>query len=593
MIKRTTKLRWRRRIRTQRRQVEDISAQADATLERHFFRRLNKLSDVRRFVFTWIVLLVLLIGCVVAQTFQLSKYYEKTGPVAGGIFTEGITGAYTNANPIYATGPVDLSVSRLIFNGLFRFDSYNRLVSDLAEKYTIDEKELVYTVTLRNNVKWHDGKPFTADDVVFTYTSIQNPDAKSPLFSSWQGVTVAAKDSKTVTFTLPNALSSFPYSLTNGITPKHILGKVPIAQLRSTRFNTIEPVGTGPFTFSTIDVKGDTQEDREEQISLEPNDAFYRGAPKLSRYVIRTFRSDKKMIDSFSKNELTAIAGIESLPDNYKNASTVKESSPPYTAAVMAFFKTSDGVLKDQKIRQALVQATNRTDIIKSLQYPTIAVNGPLLNSHIGYNKDIQQLAFNVEQAKKTLDEAGWVVGKDGIRAKGDAKLTFRLVSQSTPEYAQVAQLLQKQWREIGVSVEIITKNADDMQVIIAQHSYDALLYGISLGIDPDVFAFWHSTQAAPRAGSWLNFSEYKSTVADKALEAGRTRSDPKVRAVKYKPFLEAWRSDAPAVAIYQPNFYFASNTTIYGLNLTSVNNVTDRYANVENWMIIESKVPM
>ncbi len=117
------------------------------------------------------------------------------------------------------------------------------------------------------------------------------------------------------------------------------------------------------------------------------------------------------------------------------------------------------------------------------------------------------------------------------------------------------------------------------------------MLYGISLGPDPDAYAYWGSTQADERAANRVNFSEYKSTVADRALESGRTRSDPALRTVKYKPFLEAWRNDAPALALYQPRYLYVTRDTVFGFNPSVINVATDRYSNVAHWMIHQEKV--
>src|SRR6185503_418921 len=116
-----------------------------------------------------------------------------------------------------------------------------------------------------------------------------------------------------------------------------------------------------------------------------------------------------------------------------------------------------------------------------------------------------------------------------------------------TSEYAAVTAALQKAWKAVGVDVQVTQLSDIDLQSVVSRHEYSAVLYGISLGTDPDVFAYWHSSQADPRSTSRLNLSEYTSVTADRALEAGRSRSDPSVRAAKYRPFLDVWRADAPA----------------------------------------------
>jgi peptide/nickel transport system substrate-binding protein len=590
MIDRTTKLRWRRRVRHSKRQVEDLGVQAEEQLERHFIKRLHRLWEVRRFVLTWLILLTLLITGVVFQNRQLSSHYQSLQPVPGGSFTEGIIGAFTNANPLYASGAVDASVSKLVFAGLMKYDQADRLVGDLAEKWTVDDRGLHYTVTLRPDLVWQDGHALTADDVVFTYQTIQNPDAKSPFLGSWQGIKVEAKDARTIEFTLPNVLASFPYSLTNGIVPKHLLDNIPPTQLRSVRFNTAKPIGAGPFAWETIEVNGDTPETREEQVGLVPNEHYHAGRPKLDHFTIRSFRSEEAMLKAFRQNELNAMSGLDSAPDTLSEQANVTEYNVPFTGEVVVFFKTSQDILQELKVRQALVKATDQQAIINGIGYPVIAAREPLLQDHLGYTKDVVQFPTNIEEANKLLDEAGWVKGENGIRTKDGKKLSFILSSQSTSEYAYVTQKLQEQWRKVGADVQVNLQPELDLQATINVHGYDALLYGISLGVDPDVFPYWHSSQGIGSATK-LNFSDYKSANADKALEAGRTRSDPELRAVKYRPFLEAWRNDAPAVVLYQPRFLYVTRETVYGLEPKSMNVATDRYANVENWMIRQAMV--
>jgi peptide/nickel transport system substrate-binding protein len=591
MINRTTKLRWRRRFKQRRNQVEDLGVQAEEHIEQHFFKRLSRLAEVRRFVLSWIVLFVLLIGSVLYQSTGLSNYYKTLQPVPGGTFTEGILGSFTNANPLYATGPVDSAVSHLVFSGLFKYDSKNSLIGDLASGWKVNEKETVYTVTLKPNLHWQDGQALTAKDVVFTYKTIQNPDAKSPLLSSWQGITVQAVSDSVVTFTLPNVLSSFPHSLTNGIVPEHILADIPAAQMRAMQFNTVNPVGAGPFSWSAIEMAQNKGTHQQGRIGLVANSFYYEGKPALSKYVIHFFTNEQEMVDSFQNRELNAMSGVESLPDTIQADNSIKQYNIPLTAQVMVFFRTSQELLSDVKVRQALVQAVDQNDLVANMGFPVIASHEPFLLNQPGFNADITQLPFNRDKAAALLSEAGWLPGKDGIREKNGKQLTFNLYSQSTSEYAYVTQKLQADWRKVGVKAEVLLQPDSDLKTTVTYHNYDALLYGISLGADPDAYAYWGSTQADQRAANRVNFSEYKSATADRALEAGRTRSDPALRAVKYRPFLEAWRNDAPALALYQPRYVYIVRDTVHGFEPSVVNVATDRYANVAHWMIRQEKV--
>ena len=587
MLSRAYKLRFRRRFRLQKRQVGEFGAQAEQHLETNFFKRLERLVRVRRFVVSWLLLVVLLVGVSIAQNRSLSSYYQTPQPVPGGTYTEGMLGTFSNASPIYATDLVDATVSELVFSGLLTYNEQNQLVGDLAESVMPNDRGTVYTVKLKPNLTWHDGKPLTADDVVFTYQVIQNPDADSPFFNSWQGVTVAAVDPLTVTFTLPNSLASFPYSLTNGIVPKHLLDGVIMSAMRTSAFNTANPVGSGPFMWQAIQVSGGSLDDRQSQIALKAFPGYHAGEPKLSSFVVRSFRNPQALISSFQKHELNAVIGFDEVPQQLQDTDGLHRYNLLLTAEVMVFFKSSVPLFADSKVRKAFVYATDTTKVMGSLSYPTIPVREPLTKGQLGYNPAFHQLPYEPSSAAVLLDEAGWRMGADGFRSKDGVRLGFQLTTQEGGEYDRVARELQEQWRAIGADVEVVTvPDGATFQSTLANHSYEALLYGISIGPDPDVFVYWHSSQADILAPVRLNFSEYKSAQADAALAAGRTRADPALRAVKYAPFLQAWQADAPALGLYQPRVLYFTRQPVFGLNEHTINSDADRLTNVHNWMI-------
>ena len=590
MIDRVTKLRWRRRIRSGKNQVEDLGSQAEQGFEEHLIKRMSRLGRVRRFIAIWVALIVLLLGGLFIQIRKLQGYYLTNQPAPGGIYSEGILGSFTNVNPIYAVGSVDSSVSRLVFAGLFTFNDKNQLVGELAKSYTVDARGTTYTVLLKDNLQWQDGRPLTAEDVVFTYTTIQNPDTKSPLASSWQGIKVAAIDKKTVSFTLPSILSAFPYSMVNGIIPKHVLGKVAPEQMRSVLFNTNSPIGSGPFKWDAIEIVGTADEDREQRIALKPNDSYVNGQPKLDSFVIRSFANEIKMRNAFKKGELNGVVGLSKIPDDLLEDNSVRVYNIPLNSQVLLFLKTTTPVLSDQKVRQAISYGLNTGAVRLAADVPVLPSDSPLLANQLGYDKTLTQKTGSPEQAAKLLDEAGWKLNDKGIRVKDGKELTLAITTQNNQTYESVAKNIKKQMALIGVNVEIVVLKDNELQSALAVHDYDSLLYGISLGPDPDVFAYWHSSQADLRSPSHLNFSEFKSTAADKALEAGRTRSDPATRAIKYRPFLDAWSKEAPAVALYQPRFLYVVREPLANFNPTRMNTGTDRYNEVNQWMIRETK---
>lgn len=588
---RNLRMKMRRNLRTKRRQLEDAAQQTDDSINRLVFRRFENLYRVRRFVAAWIVLTFFIGFGSIWQVRGLDKYYLEAQPTDGGVYREGVLGSFTNASPLFAVTNVDVAVSKLVFSGLFKIAPSGDLEPDVATNYSVDEKGLTYTVGIRTDVLWHDGQKLSADDVVFTYDTIKNSDVNSPLNSSWQDVRVEKVDDYTVKFILPNVLSSFKYSLTNGIVPQHILKSVDAGDLRTSLFNTVSPVGSGPFKYEKVEVIGVDPDKRQEKLTLTANERFYRGDVTLDGIVIRTYREEEALIRDFDDRLITSMVGLNSLPDNLPEDATIQSFSTPLRSAVMLFFNNSNPLLAEKKVREALVRATNSDDVRNSLPYQLVEADSPFLKSHFAYNEEKAQYGSDVEAAKKLLDEAGWILRDDGYRYKNDQKLTLRIVSQSIAEYAAVVQKLQEQWQQVGVALEATLQPEESVQsTVIATHNYEVLLYGIAIGPDPDVFAFWHSSQSDPSLRTRLNLSEYKSEQADAALEAGRTRSDENLRRVKYEPFLDAWRSDVPAIALYQPRFLFISRGVLENYPNGQFNGPSDRFYSVDRWQVRRQK---
>lgn len=588
---RRLRLRFRRQLRQGQKQVEGFSSQAEQNIDRHLFKRFGRLTAVRRFVICWVLLFILIIGGLVVQNIGLSSYFQTVKPVAGGIYNEGVLGTFTNANPMYATSNADTTVSKLIFAGLLKYDDKNQLTGELAKDISTDANGISYTVHLKPNLTWQDGQPLTSADVLYTYKTIQNPDAQSPLQTSWQGITVTAPNSLTVVFKLPNPLAAFPHNLTNGIVPRHLLAKIPTSDLRSADFNTVHPVGAGPFTWQAIEVKDSDPKTAQQQIALLPFDGYALGSPKLAELIVHIYADPKQMVAGFVSGKLTAIEGLKSVPQQVKNKSTAQIHNILLNASNMVFFKTTSGVLADKQVRRSLVQAADVPKIVKQLDYPTPLVREPFLNGQLGYDRSLMQASFDLKAARQSLEASGWVVGKGGVRVKNSQRLAFTLTAADTPEAKLVTRQLKQQWRALGADVRVDLQQSSDFQGTLAYHSYDAVLYGISIGSDPDVFVYWDSSQADIRSANRLNLSEYKSSSADISLEAGRTRRDPALRTIKYKPFLQAWQQDAPALALYQPRLIYLTNGMVAGLSDHSINSAVGRFNNVHNWQIRQAKV--
>lgn len=581
---------YARKLRRQRKTAVALGQQADEKIENLLIRRFDRLVTVRRFVFLWITLFLVLMIAGVYQIRGLSAYYQTLKPVPGGLYTEGLIGNFTNANPLYATGAADTAVSRLVFSGLFKYDAANKLVGDLAKDYTLNDAQNRYTVHLKRNLVWHDKQPLTADDVVFTYKTIQDIEAQSPRYSSWQGIKVSKLDAYTINFDLPNPLSDFPYSMINGIVPAHLLKGIPPEQLRSAPYNTA-PVGSGPFEWKFIEVIGNNPDDREQHINLSSFKNYAGGEPKLDSFNLITFSDNQRMLKAFKNKQITAMSGLENVPQDLSADKNIQVYVTPLTASVMVFFNNSRPILNDASVRRALISGTDRSQLSSLFDEPVQLVDSPLLKNQLGYDRTLIQPGYNPEEANQLLDKAGWVRGSDGMRSKDKQSLTFIMSAQDSSNYTKTAQFLQRQWKKLGVKVQVQYYGREDLQTsIVSNHDYDALLYAINIGVDPDVYAYWSSSQASITSQGHLNLSEYKSTAADQAVEAGRTRSDPAIRTVKYKAFLTQWVKDLPAMGLYQPNYIYISRGPVFNYERKAANAGADRFFNVNEWMVRQKR---
>lgn len=582
VVNRYTKLRWRRKLKRQQKSLEEASVNVGKSFDDLIINRWYNLKEVRRFVLGWLVLIALLIGGVTLQTRDLSAFYLTDTATEGGTYREGMVGQITDVNPIYATSAPDRSAASLIFSTLLKYDEEGQIVGDLAETWKVDKTGLIYTIKLRDNVLWHDGEILTADDVVFTYNLIQHPDTRSFLNESWREIQVQAKDDLTVTFKLPNEFTPFLDSLTvGGILPEHILGDSDPSQVRGLTFNTTEPIGTGPFKYEEL-----RSLDRSTNIlRMSANEEYFHGKPQLDAFVIKTFIDRDALLQNFLDGEIAAATDLSTgdREEVFKDADSIWYDMP-LNNAVYVFLKTTNPLMKEKPVRKALVRATDQKEIAKMLESRYSLAKGPLLPTQLGFNADLIQPEFDLPRANEILDKAGWKMGEDGIRTKKGTRLSVDLVTQSSDDYDQVAKKLREQWRKAGINLNVLIVGENEIQQNhISPHNYQALLFGVTLGADPDVFPYWHSSQT--KVGGF-NLSEYSNTVVDEALESGRTLKDKKLREVKYQSFTTQWLEDAPAIALYQPGFSYVQRTKVDGLNNFRINTPDDRFTNVHKWKI-------
>lgn len=538
----------------------------------------RQLALVRRFVMVWWGLVIVCLIGTVWQVRQLGVMSAVLQPLPGGSYVEGVAGAIKNINPIMPENAASSDATKLVFSGLTRFNTEGKLVPDLAESWTVSADGKTYTFKLRKNVKWHDDVPFSAQDVAFTLTAIQNPDTRSPLSSSWQGVTVDIVDDNTVNFKLAKPYTPFINATTVGILPRHLLEGIDPRTMRVAEFNQ-KPVGTGPYEFKSLDMQNG-------ELVLSANDNYYRGKPLIDDITLRSYDNLEEAEQALKRRQVMGVGKVQlDNVDEVAGMGNVKLHEAGMPDQVAVFFNTTKGATTDKAVRSSLALATDRQAIVENqLKGYASVLSDPIVASGLDLKGGSKQAAYNLVAAKQALEAAGWKSGPDGIRTKNGERLTIEIVTQSQTIYSEVAKEIANQWREAGVEVKVKEVDASALQQsYIRPRNYSALLYGINVGADPDVYAYWHSSQGKDPG---LNLSVYKSSAADLALESGRTVRDNKTRSAKYKAFNQAWVSDTPAVMLYAPSYVYGVNRNVYGIHIKRLITPSDRFDQVEKWSV-------
>ncbi len=554
---------------------------------RFIVRRIDNVRLAAREITIRLVLVGLIIGGIGVQLLWGQGGYIVSAERAGGVYVEGSQGEIKSINPLFVTTNAEASVARLIFSSLYTYDTTGTLSQDLATDMHVDETQRVYTVTLRDNVRWHDGQQLTAKDVVFTINLIKNPAVHSPLRVNWLDVSVKAISDKSVQFTLPAVYAAFPHALTFPIVPEHLLKDVAVSAVRESGYS-LAPVGSGPFVFKRLQ-EADTVS-RQRVVHLQSNSDYYRGAPKISRFELHAYPDEASLVRAVNAGELSGASDISVTGARDIKSRRVNTTPLMVDSGVYLIINTKGDVLNDAAVRRALQQATDVTAIQKELGGGVRSLEGPLLSNQVTGTDVPKAPVVDVQKAAEALDAAGWKLSGSN-RVKDGKKLEFTITTTKKKEYEAVLSLIKEQWRKVGVTVhtnavETTSGGASSFdQNILQSRNFDILLYELAIGADPDVYAYWYSS-------SRYNFSGYANTFADTSLVSARSRLEPELRNAKYKQFIKQWLEDAPAIALYQPAVQYVTsddvNTVKPGLSLVSN---ADRYAGVQHWTVAKDQV--
>jgi peptide/nickel transport system substrate-binding protein len=523
-----------------------------------------------------------------------NQNFLKTVPTEGGKLIEATIGTPRFVNPLLATSQTDRDLTTLIYSGLTRTDSNGEIILDLVERFEISEDEKEYTFYLKENMKFHDGTPLTAEDVIFTVQKIQDPEIKSNKRSNWEGVSVSKIDDKTILFELNQPYAPFLQETSIGILPKHIWQNIDTSDFSFNLFN-IEPIGSGPFKVKTIKRN---ELNIIESYSLSPFKDFALGSPFLSEITFVFVRTQEEIINKFNKGEINSIHGLD--PQIAKNLleNNVNVSSFSLSRIFGIFFNQDKAnVLADSNVRKALDLITPRDEIISEILFDFgEKIDSPIPSSLKNKNQtalENSELSYaeKLEEAKNILIKGGWEKNEDGVWINNAKKqmLAFEISIPEVNELVQVANKITNQWKEFGANVSVRVYDSSEFSSnVIRPRNYDSILFAIIIGKPSDLYAFWHSSQ---RNDPGLNISGYTNIDVDRNLVQLRNTTDLDARQELITKIESEIKKDIPAIFLYSPKYIYVLPKNMFGIEINNLINSNERFNTVYKWYVKTDKI--
>ncbi len=546
-----------------------------------FLQLLKSLTKKERYVLAGSALIFLISGIF----FGLRTFYDQTvpQPVEGGSYVEGVVGQPIAINPLIAgDNDPDRDLIQLLFASL----------SDISSSIKSDDSQKVWTVTIKPDLQWTDGQPLTSDDVLFTISVIQDPDAHSPFFATWQGVVAEKSTEHELKLTLKDPYAFFEENIKNlKIAPQHIFDNIPPQNFRLSDYN-LKPVGSGPYQFMGYTKRPDGFI---EQYELLANPKYAAQKAYIRNFTVRFFANKNDAIAAFNNKEIDGVGGLEKtdLDAITINHHVMNVSRPRYYAI---FLNQSTSLpLKEQAVRLALSYATNRDGLLAGVLNGQGSVEkGPIPPSVAGYDDSVfADSKFDLALASTTLDKAGWKIDADGIRfkmiQKNKIKLEFDLIVPEVRFLVDTAKQLQQDWHTAGISLNpVVVKPSDVITSAIKPRNYQMVLFGNTLNSNPDIFSFWHSSQ---RFDPGLNLSLFSDKTVDGLLESVRQDTKEDSRDQSLSKIQKLINDQKPAVFLYSPDYLYVTSKNLGGFAATSIAISANRFDGVAGWYLKTARV--
>ncbi len=529
-----------------------------------------------------IVLLTLLMG-VTAYTVS-----TDLAPERGGVFREGVAGNPQYINPLLCHAHhIDRDLCSLLFRGLTRLDQHGQVAPDLAEAWSITPDGLVYTFRLRDNQFWHDGARVSLDDVLFTIEMMQSQDWPIPpdLAELWRSVTVERVDDRTVHFLLDEPFARFLDFTTVGLLPKHIWQNVPASELMNSPFNA-NPVGNGPMQVTSASA---------EFIRLEHNPYYAEDIPFVSALEFHFYRDYPAIYAAYSAGELDGVSRVlrSDIPwaQDRTDLQLFSALESVYVGVIFNLQNPNVPFFQDVSVRRALYHALNRARLLEDIVGGHgVLASSPIPSNNWGHAQDTPSYAYDPSEARRLLDESGWVDSDgDGTRDKDGQAMRFILLTNDDPGREALIEQISADWQAVGVDA---TKESVSFAGLVTDfltpRHFDAVLVSWDIAGDPNPFPLYHSSQI----DTGQNYGGWSNEEADALLIKARSTVDQEKRGALYAEFQHIFAADVPAIPLYYPAYTYGVSERVKGVQIGPLNTPSDRFVTFPDWYIRTRRVP-
>ena len=531
----------------------------------------------------WLFLALLLAGILgfTGVWYLAPQDDESVAPDFGGGYVEGVAGVPGRVNPLFASeNSVDATLVSLVFSGLTRLDEHGVPFPDLAQTWTVSTDGLVYTFILRPGLLWHDGAPLTAADVVFTYGLLRSPELRNApdLSRRLANAELAMVDALTVSIRLQEPYAPLPSYLTLGILPEHLLGGTSPAAVYDSSFNQ-RPVGAGAYRIESLSL------DRAELVA---HSGYHFGQPFIQRFSMQFFPDEGALFDALQRDVVNAAFFAAGLGPS-DSLELQKRDDLTFTALeggelTQLYFNLDVPLFEDRRLRQALLHGIDRDALIRDhLRGQASRADSPIAPGSWAYSPTLTRYGYDPQLANLLLDEAGWRLGQDGIRRRGQEVLAFTLTTGPDPVRVALGQRIAEEWSALGAVVIVESIGLTTLvRDTIEQRDYQALLFVEAVEADPDPSPAWHSNERDGQGGNLAQFSDER---VDMLLTEALASSQPNRRAL-YREFQEIFAQEVPSIPLFLTRALYVQDAEIGGVRVGRVPEPGQRFWQVQEWFL-------